>query len=189
MKSALNMSHPKICRVKNRWRVQSECSPPKPWAAVLSVAQRSVVVRAVSLHVDPTDALPKLRASGRLLLFAVGAAVCVAAARGLQQGVVRQRQGLVKQGVQSLLVDPGFRKLHLREEQVADQRVARCQRDFFMLIKQHLGRWATCRKVSVPLPWSASSLWRTRWRCSRPRPACGLGRRTTSSRSHRRSRL
>lgn len=107
--------------------VRPGCSPPKLRAAVLSVAQRPVVVRAVSLHVDPTDALAKLRPSGRLLLFAVRAAVCVAAARGLQQGVVWQRQGLIKQGVQSLLVDPGFRKLHLREEQMADQRAARCQ--------------------------------------------------------------
>lgn len=51
---------------------------------VLSVAQWSVVVRAVSLDVDPTDALAKLGASRPLLLFAVGAAVGVAAARGLQ---------------------------------------------------------------------------------------------------------
>lgn len=78
------------------------------------MAQWSVVVRAVSLDVDPTDALAKLRASGPLLLLAVGAAFGVAAARGLQQGVVWQRLGLVEQGVQSLLVDPGFWKLHLR---------------------------------------------------------------------------
>lgn len=111
--------HPTISRVKKHVAVQSQ--------AVRSVAQRPVVVRAVSLHVDPTHALARLRPSGRLLLFAVRAAVCVAAARGLQQGVVGQRQGLVEQGVQSLLVDPGFWKLHLREGQVADQRAARCQ--------------------------------------------------------------
>lgn len=88
---------------------------------VLSVAQRSLLVRAVSLHVDPTDALAKLRASSRsLLFFAVGAAVGVAAARGLQQGVVWQRHGLVEQGVQSLLVDPSFGKLHLKEEETAE---------------------------------------------------------------------
>lgn len=87
---------------------------------VLSVAQWSVVVRAVSLDVDPTNAFPKLRASGPLLLFAVGAAVGVAAARGLQEGVVWQRHGLIEQGVQSLLVDPSFGKLHLREEETAE---------------------------------------------------------------------
>lgn len=84
-----------------------------------SVAQGSVVVRAVSLDVDPTDALAELGASRPLLLFAVGAAGGVAAARGLQEGVVRQRHGLVEQGVQSLLVDPSFGKLHLREEETA----------------------------------------------------------------------
>lgn len=87
---------------------------------MVSVAQRSVVVRAVSLDVDPTDALAKLGSSGPLLLLAVRAAVCVAAARGLQKGVVWQRHGLIKQGVQSLLINPSFGKLHLREEQRAD---------------------------------------------------------------------
>lgn len=88
---------------------------------VFSVAQWSVVIRAVSLDVDSTDALAKLRASRSLLFFAVGAAVGVAAARGLQQGVVWQRHGLVEQGVQSLLVDPSFGELHLKEEEETAQ--------------------------------------------------------------------
>lgn len=79
------------------------------------MAQWSVVVRAVSLYVDPTHALAKLGAPGPVLLFAVRAAVRVAAARGLQQGVVWQRHGLIEQGVQGLLVDPSFGKLHLMD--------------------------------------------------------------------------
>lgn len=80
-----------------------------------SVSQRPVVVRAVPLHVDSADSLAKLSSSGALLFLTVKAAVVVASASGLQQGVVRQRHCLVQQGVQSLLVDTSFRKLHLIE--------------------------------------------------------------------------
>lgn len=79
----------------------------------VSVSQWSVVVRAVPLDVNSTDALAKLSSSGSIFFLTVRSAVVVAPTRRLQQGVVWQRHGLVKQGVQSLLIDASFRKLHL----------------------------------------------------------------------------
>lgn len=80
----------------------------------VSVSQLPVVVRAVPLDMDSPNTLTELSSSGSLLLFTVRATVSVAPACGLQQGVVRQRHCLIKQGVQSLLIDSSFRKLHLR---------------------------------------------------------------------------
>lgn len=84
---------------------------------MLSVSKWPVIVRAVSLDVDSANALTELGPSGSLLFLTMRPTVGVAATRSLQQGVVRQR-GLVKQGVQSLLVDAGFRKLHLSLEEM-----------------------------------------------------------------------
>lgn len=86
-------------------------------AVSVSVSHLPVVVRAVPLHVNSTDTLAKLSSPGPLLFLAVRAAVGVAPSRGLQQRVVRQRHRLVKQGVQGLLIDTSFRKLHLRYEE------------------------------------------------------------------------
>lgn len=78
------------------------------------VSQLPVVVCAVPLDVDSTDTLAQFWTSRPLLLLAVRATVVVSPTRGLEQGVVGQRHRLVKQGVQSLLVDSRFREFHLR---------------------------------------------------------------------------
>lgn len=78
------------------------------------VSQLPVVVCAVPLDVDSTDTLAQFWTSRPLLLLAVRATVVVSPTRGLEQGVVGQRHSLVKQGVQSLLVDSRFREFHLR---------------------------------------------------------------------------
>lgn len=167
--------------------------------SALSVAQRPVVVGAVSLDVDPTDALAKLRAPRPLLLFAVRAAVGVAAARGLQQALVWQRHDLIEQAVESLLVDASFRKLHLREEGTAELPLGAAFGALGWIATPQQSSNVFQVSISEPgcerglslsaSPWSASSQWRTRWRCSRPRPVCGLGRRRTSSKSPPRSHL
>lgn len=80
------------------------------------VSQLPVVVCAVPLDVDSTDTLAQFWTSRPLLLLAVRATVVVSPTRGLEQGVVGQRHRLVKQGVQSLLVDSRFREFHLRSD-------------------------------------------------------------------------
>lgn len=81
------------------------------------MSERPVVVRAVPLDVDSTDALSDLRSSRPLLFLAEGAAVVVAPTCGLQEGVVRQWHCFIEQGVEGLLVDPSFRELHLMEDE------------------------------------------------------------------------
>lgn len=87
------------------------------WKTVLSVSKWPVIVRAVSLDVNSANTLTELGPSGSLLFLTMRPTAGVAATRSLQQGVVWQC-GLVKQGVQSLLVDAGFRKLHLSLEKM-----------------------------------------------------------------------
>lgn len=101
----------------SRLNVHHQCEKLKSVrriAVSVSVSKWPVVVRAVPLDVNSTDTLAKLSSPGPVLFLAVRATVGVAPPRGLQQGVVRQRHRLVKQGVQSFLIDASFRKLHLR---------------------------------------------------------------------------
>lgn len=90
--------------------------------ASTSVSQGPVFICAVSLDVDSSDTLTRLCASWPLLFLTMRAAVSVALTGGLQQGVVGNRHRLVQQGVQRLLIDAGFRKLHLRLKKTVFQK-------------------------------------------------------------------
>lgn len=76
------------------------------------MSKRPVVVCAVSFYMDSANTLAELNSPMSIFFLAMGSTVCVAMPSGFKQGVVRER-GLIKQGVQGLLVDSGFREFHL----------------------------------------------------------------------------
>lgn len=96
--------------------VHGQCKTLKRIQASGSVSQWSVVICAISLHMDSTDSLAMLSSSRSLLLLTVRATI-VAPTSGLQQAVVGQWHCLIQQCVQSLFIYTSFRKLHLRKEQ------------------------------------------------------------------------
>lgn len=77
-----------------------------------------------ALDVDPPHALDPLPLPLLILVQVVGAPSCPTC--GLQERVVRSPAilGLVQQNVQGLLVDPGFRELHLRPHKAQGGKLA-----------------------------------------------------------------